>query len=507
MQKVTYLYTSIQERVVLLMYLYVASSELKKYITSSHYKFPSHLSPELQNTIQKCLSMNRCDRLSLKSFLSTDPWFNNFGTLNNIFDDRIPNPFYNANEATEAYIESIQSEDSNRIKYSAQHSKLRCKQDLQEEKKRGLRVPKTVIYHIFNPSTYFTGPAPHSSLNPIDLEGQSQVIMELNENLLVTLKQNRLQPISLTDLKSPISQLFRKLKRTESQQQLRKTSSALNLSHLYQRVAKDQTTYYSMQCHVHTDSSTTVISGISNASTFVDKSRRLSHRFSMMFSSNTLPEEQRHPSEMIKVIRSVCEILGITYYQTTATQLVCLLTLRNCKKQQQQKVLSRFASSERLSNKGKSSFISSNTSTQSSVSNNWFSRQVNRFSGQQQQSNMVSSASTGFVLGNSSHDLLSMGRATQLQQDEDTKEDPEGFVLLSVDTFHVPSSKVNADGTPLQIVGTRYSKLKGSNKVFKLAKGWIQMLLSQNATTTAVRDINEKPIQQTYFDENSIIRL
>ncbi|OAD00988.1 hypothetical protein MUCCIDRAFT_43146, partial [Mucor lusitanicus CBS 277.49] len=50
-------------------------SELKKFILNRHYKFPLYLSPELQATIQKCLSIDRYDRLSLKTFLSQDPWF------------------------------------------------------------------------------------------------------------------------------------------------------------------------------------------------------------------------------------------------------------------------------------------------------------------------------------------------------------------------------------------------------------------------------------------------
>lgn len=563
---------------------------MKKFIISRHYKFPSHLSPELQQTIQKCLSIDRYDRLSLKTFLSQDPWFNNYGTLDDVFKQRQFNSSYNAHDATESYAESAKSEDSNQIQFSAQNTKRQCKQDLQDERRRGRKVPKTVIYHLTNPATYFTGPIPHSSQNPIQLDTQNQVVMDLNQNLLVTLKQVRLQQIhnvSLTDLKSPISHLFRKFKRTESSnnmninqeqipapdqhpRQLRKAASALNISQLYQRVTKDHISYFSIQCNIRSGSSTTVISGYSTSSTFTENKRvrqtkRLSHRLSMVFLSNTLPDltiqnqqQQQdtdleqvkiNQSEVIKIIRMVCEILGITFYQTSNAQLVCLLTLRNCKKsniaapeqqqQQQQQTLppsiqhslfrsKLFTSSDRLSDlhrKQSTSFISNN-SAHSSMNNGWWSRQVHRISApfNSSQSNLLTGSSA--MVMNSSHDLLSMGKLTQQQQQQhnpqedattatDTVEDPDGFAVLSIDLSSVPSSKYNDDGTPLQIVALRYSKLKGSTKVFKLAKGWIQMILSQNGPISSKqqKSFNRSDAEAymksavDHFDENDVIRL
>ncbi|KAL9551231.1 hypothetical protein MBANPS3_004362 [Mucor bainieri] len=571
-------------------------SELKKFILNRHYKFPSHLSPELQNTIQKCLSIDRYDRLSLKTFLSQDPWFNNYGVLDDVFKQRQFNSSYSAHDATESYAESAKSEDSNQIQFSAQNSKRQCKQDLQDERRRGRKVPKTVIYHLTNPATYFTSPIPHSSQHPVQLDTQNQVVMDLNQNLLVTLKQVRLQQIhnvSLTDLKSPISHLFRKFKRTESSsqvmnhqeqmmpasnpqpRQLRKAASALNISQLYNRVTKDHISYFSIQCDIRSGSSTTVISGYSTSSTFTENKRvrqtkRLSHRLSMVFFSNTLPDltiqnqqqqqqqdtdlEQAkiNQSEMIKIIRMVCEILGITFYQTSSSQLVCLLTLRNCKKpniapqqaqppppppppsQQQpttQHSLFRsklFTSSDRLSDlhrKQSTSFIS-NSSNHSSLNNGWWSRQVHRISAPFSSSQSILLTGSSAMVMNSSHDLISMGRLTQQQQQQqyntqeetttatDTMEDPDGFAMLSIDLFSVPSSKYNDDGNPLQIVATRFSKLKGSTKVFKFAKGWIQMLLSQNGSTTSKQKKFSRSDAEAYmksavehFDENDVIRL
>lgn len=552
--------------------LSIAPPELRKLVISHRYKLPPRLSPELQNTIRKCLAVDRFDRLNLKSFLSNDPWFNNYGRLDNIFDERIPNPFYHAHDVTEAYANSVRAEDNTRIQLCSQNSKRLHIQDLKEEKRRGYKVPKTVIYHITNASTYFTGTALHSSQQPINLDAQKIAKAELHENILVTLRQVRLQQVhNVNDIsKTPMSHLFRKLKGTEAsnameQQQLRKTSSALNLSQLYQRVAKDHISYFTIQCNIRTGSSTTVISGYSTASTFTSTNsvnmerrappmlqpkagpKRLTKRVSMMFFSNTQPEfypthqqqqdeydpeqEKRSQFEMIRIIRMVCDILGITYYQSTSTQLVCLLTLKNCKKtviippastqpqQQQQHSLFRsklFHSSDRLSDMNKrhqqSSYLSNfSTSHDGGDSERngggWLSRQLNRLSLNSAKSNltaavtntthiMMGASSHHALLHKSSHDILNIGRTEQEQQlllqqqqqqngeeEEQQQEDDtssDGFVILSIDVSSIPSTKYNEDGTHVQIVAIRYSKLKGSNKVFKLAKGWIQKILSQN---------------------------
>ncbi|CAO3647189.1 unnamed protein product [Mucor hiemalis] len=540
--------------------------ELRKLIISHRYKLSSRLSPELQDTIKKFLAVDRFDRLSLKSFLDDDPWINDFGRLNNVFEERIPNPLYHAHDVTEAYATSIRAEDNTRIQLCSQNSKRLHIQDIKEERRRGFRVPKTVIYHITNASTYFTGTAPHSSQQPIDLDEQRKAKAELHESILVTLKQVGLQQVhNVGDLKSPISHLFRKFKRTESaklmeqhptgkQKQLRHTASALNLSQLYQRVAKDHISYFTIQCNIRTGSSTTFVSGYSTSSTFAssstantldqrravpphrqqqrsNSSKRLSHRLSMVFFSNTQPEfnmsthndyhdpeqDKRNQSELLRIVRMACDILGITYYQASGTQLVCLLTLKNCKKsvivpapsqpqqsQHQQSLLRSkfFTSNDRLSDMNRSHGQASTISNFSSYNGSnvgWWSRQINRLSAQfNSQSNLdnttqIFGASSHALT--SSHDILNLGRTEQelqiqqQQQNEDDNDDakPEkeegssdGFVILSIDASSVSSSKCNDDGSPVQIVSLRYSKIKGSTKVFKLAKGWIQKILSQN---------------------------
>ncbi|KAI9478034.1 MAG: kinase-like domain-containing protein [Benjaminiella poitrasii] len=518
-------------------------SELKKFIIGRHYTFPPHLSKELQYTIQKCLSIDRYDRLSLQSFLSHDPWFNKFGVLENIFQQRPFNPNYNALEATESYALSARTEDSSKIYFNVQNSKKQCRQDLQEEKRRTFKIPKTIIFHIFHPSTYFTSATHHSSNHQIDLKAQFETIHELNKHLLAILKQVRLRDATnMSDLKSPISHLFRKLKKTTTEdhfqltpfklpendnKQLRKTSSALNLSQLYQRVTQDHIKYYSIQCsHIHTGSSTTVISDHStSSSTFVADQKpskphkRLSHRLSMaFFSTNTLPtlsqvntsnqQQLQYTSqvEMVKLLRLACEILGITYYQASSTRLICLLTLRNQTANINGKRLPHLnnpSATEDDVYRKHHSVISNKSSHQSATSTGWWSRQMHRLSAPLLQLNATqsglfatSSATSGYIMGNSSHNLLSMGQATQQEllkspyesssNNTDDDENTDGFVILTMDVSALSLKKHNntqqdETSSPPQIVAIRYSKIKGSNKVFKLVEGWMQMILSQHS--------------------------
>lgn len=518
------------------------------------------------------MAVDRFDRLSLKNFLSNDPWFNDFGNLPDVFEERVPNSLYHANEVTEAYATSVRDDDNTKIQLCSQNSKKLHLQDLTEEKKRGCKVPKTVIYHITNASTYFTGTAPHSSQNPINLDAQKVAKAELHNSLLVTLKQVHMQQVhNITELGSPISHLFRKFKRTDQERQLRKTSSALNLSQLYQRVTKDHIAYFTMQCKIRTASSTTFVSGYSTSSTFASSStantmdkkiparKKLSNRLSMVFFSNTQPEfnmpchhdevdpeqDKRNQSEMIRIIRMVCDILGITYYQTSCTQIVGLLALKNSKRPvppppppssstqppSQSHSLFRskvFNSNDKLSdlNRKHASFIS-NQSNYSASNPGWWSRQVHRLSAQFNFSNMDNSTQLFSVSSHaiaSSQDLLNLGRIEQEQQilqqnenDEQEEDDSssDGFATLSIDISSIASSKFNDDGSPVQIVSLRYSKIKGSTKVFKLAKGWIQKLLSQNneykqnLMTRSEAEAYIKSVDPQHFEtqENDVIRL
>ncbi|CAO3675869.1 unnamed protein product [Rhizopus stolonifer] len=455
-------------------------SELKKYVLGRHYKIPSYLSPALQHTIQKFLSVEKYDRLCLRSCLDDDPWLNDHGEYENIFQQK-PSPFYHAIEVTEDYAISGKSEDKTKMQLSSKNTKIACKRDLEDEKKRGNKVPKTIIYHITNPSTYFTGPAPHSSKIPIDLDAQSIVRAELHKTISASLQQIKLHSVhQLTELKSPISHLFRKFKRADilDEQQdpklLRKTSSNLSLSQIYQRVTKDHISYYTLQCKARTCSATTVLSSSSTSSTATAVDRQ--------HNAQTKEGEQSQ-EEMVKTLRHVCELLGITYYQSTPYQLECLLTLRNFKNPIQYSTAPAssslfrsklFNSNDRLSEMHRhqktttSSFASVNSTSPSSLiqqNPGWWSRQAHRLS---------NPSTAGLSKKGSSHDLLSMGRLTQELQmkQQSNEEESDGYVLLTIDVFSVQAAQEEG-----QVVAVRYAKIKGSSKVFKLAKGWIQMVL------------------------------
>ncbi|KAI8884410.1 kinase-like protein [Backusella circina FSU 941] len=511
------------------------SQELKTFIMEQEYTLPSHMSPELQDTIRKCLSGKKYERLSIKACLEGDTWVNKGGELPDVFtqnDDHV----YHARHITSSYAEYGRAQDTTMLQAVYNSSRLQCRRDLEEESKRNVKVPRTVIYHVTNPSTYYTGTAPYSSKQPIDIIAQDYIRSEMNKNIVLTLQQvnlHHIRDINPTELRSPISQIFQKLKRTEPHQ-LRKASSALSLPQIYHRGSKDHISFFTIQCNVPTGSSTTVVSGHSGKSGVIytenrktkqlpvlrdnnkpkPEVRRLTHHLSMRFISASTPDmdvgeqekKRQNRIEMIKIIRSVCELLGITFYQSSSSQLSCLLTLQNRKaihaephqngqhdtasgvhspESSHSLFRSRlFHSSDRLSdlNKRHGTAISSNISKNSDmsfISASWWGRQVNKIS----RSGSTSDTS------NNSHDVLSMG-ATNIEDEilKNTQEQnnaDNGYVLMTIDVSFVPSPKDEEYYT----LAVRYSKKEGSDIVFKLAKGWIQMMLLQKQNNINVTDV------------------
>jgi hypothetical protein len=490
------------------------------------------MSPELQATIRKCLSGQKYERLSIKACLEGDTWLNKGGELPDVFTQNDDN-VYHARHITSSYVEYGRAQDAAMLQAVYNSSRLQCRRDLDEESKRNVKVPRTVIYHVTNPSTYYTGIAPYSSKQPIDLNAQDYVRSEMNKSIVLTLQQVNLQhlrDINPAELRSPISQIFKKLKRTEPRQ-LRKAASALSLPQLNQRGSKDHISFFTIQCNVPTGSSTTLVSGHSGNSGAIytenrktkqlpvlkdnngpkPQVRKLTHHLSMGFISASTPDmdvgDQQKKSqnriEMIKIIRSVCELLGITYCQTSCSQLSCLLTLQNRKTKLSQPhhngqhdaasgahspesshslYRSRlFHSSDRLSdlNKRHGSNISKN-SDMSFINASWWGRQVNKIS----RSTSISGST------NSSHDLLSMG-STNIEDNilkntrQEENDTDNGYVLMTIDVSFVPSPK-DEDYYTLAV---RYSKKDGSDIVFKLAKGWIQMMLSNKQNGVNVSDV------------------
>ncbi|KAI7856909.1 kinase-like domain-containing protein, partial [Circinella umbellata] len=124
--------------------------ELKKDVVSGNYPMPCHLSEDLKSTIRKCLSLDRRKRLGIRQALQGDPWLNDHGKLEDPFSKNIN-------------VNAINAEEAIRLRTDRDRAKRQYLRDMEDEKRKGLRIRKTVIYHPINTSIYFTGTGTHST--------------------------------------------------------------------------------------------------------------------------------------------------------------------------------------------------------------------------------------------------------------------------------------------------------------------------------------------------------
>jgi len=88
---------------------------------------------------------------------------------------------------------------------------------------------------------------------------------------------------------------------------IRKTSSNMSLSQIYQRVAKDQVHYYTFQLTPQTALRITGVAGES--------------------SSISMQQSQQDEITMMLIIRGICDIMGITYHRDESDRLICVMAL------------------------------------------------------------------------------------------------------------------------------------------------------------------------------------
>ncbi|KAI9321619.1 kinase-like domain-containing protein [Dichotomocladium elegans] len=457
--------------------------QLKKYVVSGNYPMPEKLSPGLQATIRKCLTVDRRKRMGLRIALKDDPWLNNYGRLPDLFPDEETKSDYlrGGGGSIPAAITSdepvpVSDRERNRQRYI---------KDMDEEKRNGHHVKKTILYHPISPSIYFTTRTAQytpSSKREHIVQSQEMLQKQLIKEVRAELREAQLHPLSAShELQSPIHRLLRKIKGTtangaEPKRRLKKQTSTLSLTQIYQRVAKDQITYYTLV-------SRTPIYSLEES--------------------------------LILLVRAAAGILGVTYCQETPVRLVCTMNMQRVTAadrhngwfygltdgphQNGNKTLS--ASTPMLSNNqdptrsgsfattmdGPSSLLSN-----ASTNNSRWSRALKRLStpfGQQDETMMMpwsqsfqfQSSMTGTPIRNAagSHPPVPPPAAVAalMADEEDNSSNSPGkkeqtTVIFTVDAFLSSESR--------EVVGLRFSKTEGSNKVFKYAKGWITGVLAYN---------------------------
>ncbi|CAO3587884.1 unnamed protein product [Absidia cylindrospora] len=337
--------------------------ELRKDILNRNYPMPPHFSNGLKRTIQKCLSTDRRKRSSLCNALEGDPWLNDFGKYDDLFSDasNYHAAMYQFAMPSSMSTDSITLEARQQERDQQQRQYLR---DMEEEKRIGYKARKTIIHHAYNTSFYYTG---HGRREERSLLEPSRAA--LYQEILTVLNQVSLCPVNhahFSSLKSPMTHLLRKWKRTDinnrhssfplqdrsvspvspssasiasespsthhqyhppvSSSRLSKKSSTVSISQLYQRT-KDKTCYFSIRSNARAISSATVLSLTSSSDTAISLLDNDHHHPRQSFSDNTAQDE----FELVLLVRSVCELLGVTYLHESKTQLSCMLTLCNYK--------------------------------------------------------------------------------------------------------------------------------------------------------------------------------
>ncbi|KAI8993728.1 kinase-like domain-containing protein [Pilobolus umbonatus] len=482
--------------------------ELRKDVTLGKYTIPNYLSPSLRNTISKCMAIDKVKRSRVQTALKDDPWLFDYGRLPNIFTYNSP-----------SLIPSSAHDDDEQIRVRKERERLKIQhlRDMEEEKRTRRVTRKTIICHPKSPSIYFTSAIPHSS-KPEDKFTNS----ETQRHILFQKINEISHHIKLTQTphgnKASIRHLLRKLKHPEagngssthsshipeppstvsSGLLVRKSTSNMSLSQIYQRVAKDQVHYYTFQC-----TSQTI------------------QRLLMMTESPSSSIDNANQDEfvMMLVIKGICDIMGITYHRDKPDHLVCVMALNDYTEEKHQS----FYKLKRRDSK-----ITTSTPTLSFIDQDGSQTSFSRSSGGQSDttrssqlnsskfsklkrmtSNVLSSmfpyhSSTLVVHDNRSikypplpthlnrenwnKPCLSQSSHHSVPTPEDdstTHEKKGGVAVFAIEILSVSHPTKDSDTPPSQrVIAIKLSKLQGSSKVFRIACGWITAVIGQNITPT-----------------------
>ncbi|KAG2180150.1 hypothetical protein INT43_003938 [Umbelopsis isabellina] len=465
--------------------------ELKKDVLNGNFPMPAQLSPDLQVTIRKCLNIDRKQRMSIKQALKGDPWLNNYGKL--------PDPIIRSPSSN---LEDMSDLDDNTSSRSEMEKRTRRQfiKDLEEEKHRGYRVKRTIVYHPITTSTYFTTPLPHHQKPEENARNQELLRADILQEIRTKCRRlgvRQTDNASNNETRLPF-RLFSKLTLRKPQHEvegalahngsLRRSGSSLLLTKFSPRLNKDHHYYFTIQA-VHGLSSTTAVSS-SSGSTFSNLDSNVPS--SPAFAHTTSLEIQRlDEREMMNLVKSACELLGVTYFCEDEDRLSCILALKSRSSQEHaqsgsssilpKSSLPNSPSSPTLVNNA--GYIENRSSMDKSSeqgSQKW-GKLRKRLSLPLGHINLMQSSYASSAVG-STHGTIdsATGKATKKHESSQFTATPpskEGSALFTIEVFSVP----NNNGK--RVIALRFTKTKGSNKVFKLASGWIGGVLGASANS------------------------
>ncbi|KAI9498735.1 kinase-like domain-containing protein [Zychaea mexicana] len=433
--------------------------ELKKDVCSCNFPMPSTLSPELQTTIRKCLQTDRRKRMTVRQALKDDPWLTKFGELKCPFAD-VPKTAYD--------------------EIRERRARRQFMKDLERDRNAISQVKHTIIYHPINPSTYFTTQLhsaqqqqqqqqPSSSSNNNNNNTNIEVLRsELLQSIRVRARKIGMRSAESLSIRSPVKALTLRLKP--------------NIHHLQdgdvmQRLTKDQVYYYHLDRHAsHPPSlSSSQSTSTSSLSTVDSPTTPEASTTNNNNNTNNHPHHHRISSmerDLMTLLKLTCQLMGISYQQKSGSRLTCVLTLRDASKQQQQQQGRPPPTKVSRRNSRNSSTSTATTTRMSSDELILGAEHPNRLRRLSLPllSHLTSSMTTSFF-----------GRAKQRHSMDHERPNNDTVTNQTTDTVVARNKKkdgiavftIDIDIPKRQLVAVRFSKLQGSNTVFKMAGGWI----------------------------------
>lgn len=503
-------------------------------MTTGNFIIPNTLSIDLRNTILKCMSIDKNKRTRVHIALDGDPWLSDNGNLPNIFTYGAQTPM--------ASVITAKSSEEEKLNYKTEKEKMKYQhmRDMEEEKRSKKLLKKTIVCHPKNPSIYFTSSVPHSP-KPEETFNNSETQRHLHFQKINDLsRQIHLLPAQHAGNKSPIRHLLRKLKQNDNaslsslhssysvtnlttpmtdtntnttnapvppREAIRKTTSNMSLTQLYQRVTKDQIHYYSFELTPHT---AIRLTGVGE-------------------SSVSFQPTQQDESVMMLIIRGVCDIMGITYHRDKNDRLICVMALSDyvnekshvtssssfykLKRKDSKMVSSNQSLGNHEAHDGSQASLSRSSAGLSDVGSNHHNNNNN--SGNNNNNNgskfsnkfkrMTSHVLSSLFPYHSStlvvHDSRSI-RYPPLPQSRlssyprssfrpsldpqtpsnDNSNKKSGVALFAIDVISLSKDMQH------RVAAVRLSKIDGSSKVFRIACGWITGAIGQNMTPAQLAD-------------------
>ncbi|KAL7312843.1 hypothetical protein PS15m_008559 [Mucor circinelloides] len=540
--------------------------DLRKDVTGGNFIIPNHLSVGLRNTIMKCMSVDKNKRTRVHLALKNDPWLSDDGKLPNIFT-------YGTTQTTATMATVItaasKEEELARLKKEKEKLKYQHLRDMEEEKRSKKFIKRTIVCHPKNPSIYFTSAIPHSP-KPEDTytnsEKQRHVFFQKVNELS---HQIQLLPAQNTGNKSPIRHLLRKLKQPDNhatssslslsltdkngsqnslyavpsshataattataaaatatttntisaaQQRnpIRKTSSNMSLSQIYQRVAKDQVHYYTFQLTPQTALRITGVAGES--------------------SSISMQQSQQDEITMMLIIRGICDIMGITYHRDKSDRLICVMALSDYINEKPKSFYKLKRRDSKMISSNQSLYTNNNNTNEThDGSQASFSRSSAGLSDMNRSSQFVGGGSSRFskfkkmtshvlssifpyhsstlvvqdsrsvryppfphinaaTSSNNASRFNTVNRTTthvgsqssqqsmHVSSEEDGQDKKSGVAIFAIEIISLSKDLQN------RVAAIKLSKIEGSSKVFRIACGWITGVIGQNMTPSQLAD-------------------